>query len=112
MEKNEVFTFTSNEVEIKAIIVDCLESTFEGVIDSICWTKKYLCYAQNRLFYYIVQTIINKVIDDDFTLSNNEETDWYYAIKYHSHDVITENVYQEILVEHCIIPDYDKILSL
>ena len=112
MEKNEVFTFTSNEVEIKAIVVNCLETTFEEVIDSKRWEKKYLCYAQNRLFYYIIQTVINKVIDDDFKLSDDEETDWYYAIKYHSHDVKTENVYLEILVERCIIPDYDKILSL
>lgn len=112
MEKNEVFTFTSNGVEIKAIVIDSLEPTFEEVIDSKCWEKKYLCYAQNRLFYYIVQTVINKVIDDDFVVGNDEDTDWYYAFKYHSHDVKTENVSQEILVEHCIIPDYDKILSL
>lgn len=112
MEKNEVFSFIVNEVEIKAIVVDCLETTFEEVIDIKCWTKKYLCYTKNILFYYIVQTVINKVIDDDFTVNNDEYIDWYYAIKYHSHDVKTESVSQEILVEHCIIPDYDKILSL
>lgn len=73
MRKNDVFTFTApNGVEVTAVVIDCLGTCgFEEVEDSKHWDEKYLCYAQNRLFYYIEWTQIDKVIDDDFVPSSD-----------------------------------------
>lgn len=113
MKKNEVFKFTApNGVKVTAVVVDCLGTDVEGVTDSTCWYKKYLCYAKNRLFYHTVCTRIDEVIDDDFVPSCDEENNWYYAILYHSHEVKTVSSSQEILVDYCILPEYDTILEL
>ena len=113
MKKNEIFTFTApNGVEVTAVVIDCLGTcNFEQTEDSQHWDEKYLCYAQNRLFYHIEWTQIDKVIDDDFVPSCDEENDWYYAIMYHSHEVKTTGSLQEILVDYCILPDYDTMLE-
>jgi hypothetical protein len=113
MNKNEIFTFTApNGAEVRAVVIDCLGTcNFEEVIDSKHWEEKYLCYAQNRLFYHTEWTQIDKVIDGDFVPANDEENDWYYAIMYHSHDVKTTGSTQEVLVDHCILPDYDEMLA-
>jgi len=113
MKKNDVFTFTApNGVEVTAVVIDYLGThNYEEVEDSKHWDEKYLCYAQNRLFYYTKWTQIDKVIDDDFVPSNDEENDWYYAIMYHSHEVKTTGSSQEILVDYCILPEYDSMLE-
>jgi len=113
MKKNEIFTFTApNGVEVTAVVIDCLGTCdFEEVEDSKSWGEKYLCYAQNRLFYYTEWTQIDKVIDDDFVPSCDEENDWYYAIRYHSHEVKTTGSSQKILIDYCILPDYDDMLE-
>jgi len=113
MKKNEIFTFTApNGVEVTAVVIDCLGTcNFEEVEDSKYWNDKYLCYAQNRLFYHMEWTQIDKVIDDDFVPSCDEENDWYYAIRYHSHEVKTTGSSQEILVDYCVLPDYDAMLK-
>jgi len=112
MKKNEIFTFTApNGVEVTAVVIDCLGTcNFEEVEDSKHWDEKYLCYAQNRLFYYTEWTQIDKVIDDDFVPSSDEENDWYYAIRYHSHEVKTTGSSQEVLVDYCNLPDYEFML--
>ena len=113
MKPKEVFTFTApNGVEVTAVVIDYLGThNYEEVEDSKHWDEKYLCYAQNRLFYYTKWTQIDKVIDDDFVPSNDEENDWYYAIMYHSHEVKTTGSSQEILVDYCILPEYDSMLE-
>jgi hypothetical protein len=113
MNKNEIFTFTApNGVEVTAIVIDYLGMcNFEEVYDSQQWDNKYLCYANNKLFYHIEWTRIDKVIDDDFAPSCDEENDWFYAISCHSHDVKTTGSTQEVLVDHCILPDYDALLE-
>lgn len=113
MKKNEIFTFTApNGVEVTAVVIDCLGTcNFEEVEDSKHWDEKYLCYAQNRLFYHTKWTQIDKVIDDDFVPSCDEENYWYYAIRNHSHEVKTTSSSQEILVNYCILPDYDAVLE-
>ena len=113
MKKNDVFTFTAHSgAEVTAVVIDCLGTcNFEEVEDSRHWDEKYLCYAQNRLFYYTEWTQIDKVIDDDFVPVNDEENDWYYAIRYHSHEVKTTGSSQEILVDYCVLPDYDAMLE-
>ena len=112
MKKNEIFTFTApNGAEVTAVVIDCLGTNFEEVVDSKHWDNKYLCYAQNRLFYHTEWTQIDKVIDDDFVASCDGTTDWYYAVRYHSHDVKTTGSKQEILVDYCILPDYDDMLE-
>ncbi len=112
MKKNDIFTFTApNGAEVTAVVIDCLGTNFEEVVDSKYWDNKYLCYAQNRLFYHTEWTQIDKVIDDDFVASCDGATDWYYAVRYHSHDVKTTGSKQEILVDYCILPDYDDMLE-
>ena len=113
MNKNDVFTFTApNGVEVTAVVLDCLGIiNYEEVTDSKHWGEKYLCYAQNRLFYYTEWTQIDKIIDDDFIPGDEMENDWYYAIKYHSHEVKTTENSQKILAEYCVIPEYDELLK-
>ena len=113
MKKNDVFTFTApNGVEVQAVVIDCLgESGFEEVMDSKHWDTKYLCYAQNRLFYHTVWTQIDKVIDEGYTPSTEEEDDYWHALIYHSHDVKTTGCSQEIIVDYCVLPDYDAMLQ-
>lgn len=113
MKKNDIFTFTApNGVEVTAVVIDCLGTCgFEEVEDSKHWDEKYLCYAQNRLFYYTEWTQIDKVIDDDFVPSSDEENDWHYAVRYHSHEVKTTGSSQEVMVDYCILPEYDAMLS-
>lgn len=113
MKKHDIFTFKAyNGVEVTAVVIDCLGiCNFEQIEDSQHWDEKYLCYAQNRLFYHTEWTQIDKVIDDDFVPANDEENDWYYAIRYHSHEVKTTGSSQEILIDYCIIPDYDAMLE-
>jgi len=113
MKKNDIFTFTApNGAKVTAVVIDCLGTyNFEQIEDSQHWDDKYLCYAQNRLFYHIEWTHIDKMIDDDFVPANDEEDDYYYAIRYHSHEVKTTGSSQEILVDHCILSDYDAILN-
>lgn len=113
MKKNDIFAFTApNGVEVTAVVIDCFSTYTLGLVgDSRHWENKYLCYAQNRLFYHTEWTQIDKVIDDDFVPTNDEENDWYYAIRYHSHEVKTTGSLQEILVDYCILPDYDVMLE-
>lgn len=113
MKKNDVFTFTaSNGVKVTAIVIDCLGIfNFEKVERGRHWGDKYLCYAQNRLFYLIEWNHVNKVINDDFIASCDGEYDWHYALKYHSHEVKTTWLSDEIIVDYCILPDYDAVLE-
>lgn len=113
MKKNDIFTFTApNGVEVTAVVINRIGiCDFEQTEDSQHWYDKYLCYAQNRLFYHIEWTHLDKVIDDDFVPSCDEENDWHYAIRYHSHEVKTTGSSQEILVDYCILPDYDAMLE-
>lgn len=112
MKKNEVFKFTaSNGVEVTAVVVDVLEPITDQVPDETMVITKHLCYAQNRLFYYDVVNSIKKVIDEDFEAS--EDMDYYYALEYHSHEVkSSEEHLREVIVNHCILPEYDTILEL
>ena len=50
-------------------------------------------------------------VDDDFVPGDETENDWYYAIKYHSHEVKTTENSQKILAEYCVIPEYDELLN-
>ena len=113
MKKNEIFTFTApNGVEVTAVVVDCLGTcNFEETVDSKHWGDKYLCYAQNRLFYYTEWTQIDKVIDNNFISACDEDIDWYYAIQYHSHEVKSVGYTQKVICEYCVLPEYDEMLK-
>lgn len=92
MNKNDIFTFIApNGVEVTAIVVAKLDSTYNEIDDSIY--QEYLCYSQNRLFTY-AETCQR---ENAFTL---EEATF-----------ITESVYGEVLVDYCIIPEYDTMLE-
>lgn len=113
MKKHDVFAFTApNGVKVTAVVIDCLGIyNFEEVADSRHWGDKYLCYAQNRLFYLTEWTRIDKVINDDFVPSCDKENDWDYVLKYHSHEVKTTSSFEEVVVDYCILPDYDAMLE-
>ena len=111
MKKNEVFKFTALGVKITAVVVDVLEPITEQTFDEVTVITKHLCYAQNRLFYYDVVDSIKKVIDEDCDIPENE--DYYYALKYHSHEVKSSIEYLgKVVVEYCILPEYDTVLEL
>ena len=113
MKKDEIFTFTApNGVEVTAVVLDCLGIiNYEEVPDSKHWGEKYLCYGKNRIFYYTEWIRLDRIIDDDFIPGDEMENDWYYAIKYHSHEVKTTENSQKILAEYCVIPEYDELLE-
>ena len=112
MKKNETFTFTApNGAKVTAVVVDVLEPITDQIPDETMVITKHLCYAQNRLFYYEVVDSTKKVIDEDLEIS--EDMDYYYALKYHSHEVRSSREHlREIVVEYCILPEYDIILEL
>lgn len=112
MEKNQIFRITCNEIIIKAVVIDCLGIVeHEKVVDSEYWVEKYLCYGQNRLFYYIKHKVVNKVINNNWEPKNEYEIDYFYAIEHHSHDVEDIHYSIETIVEYCVIPAYDEILN-
>ena len=109
MKKNDIFTFiANNNTKVTAIVIDYVGEESEQTFDSELHTKTYLCYAQNKLFYHIEETRIDKVINTDY--QPNDDDDYFYAIKYHSHDVKTVDFIQRVLVEYCDIPEYSKKL--
>lgn len=112
MKKNEVFKFTApNGVKVTAVVVDVLEPITELAPDVTMVITKHLCYAQNRLFYYEAVNSTKKVIDKDW--EDSEDGDYYYALEYHSHEVrSSEGHLKEVVVEYCILPEYDTILEL
>ena len=85
MKKNDIFTFTApNGIEVTAIVV--AEVAYE--VDYKWATKRFVCYAQNKLFTYEESHCIWEHM--------NEEP---------------KSKYGEILVDYCILPDYDKLLA-
>ena len=82
MKKNDVFTFTApNGAEVTAVVVAEINHKFNNTTQEE--KNSYLCYAQNRLF--TIKAVYTPT-------SINEE-------------------YGEIIVEYCILPDYDEILA-
>lgn len=85
MEKNDVFTFTApNGVEVIAV---CLANM--GLVGNM---TQYLCYSQNKIFTM-----------NEFYSTWTEET-----------GEICENAqmdYGEVVVDYCILPDYDVALA-
>ena len=82
MEKNDVFVFTApNGAEVTGVVVDTLRNDK--------YQKWYLCYAQNRLFYY-----------------------WCHSQEdYETGELCSCYSYGGIAVDYCILPDYDAILE-
>ena len=109
MEKNDIFTFIAdNGAKVTAIVIDYVGTETEQTFDSTLITKTYLCYAQNRLFYHIEETRIDKVINGDVP---DDEIGYLYMIKYHSHDVKTVDFIERVLVDYCNIPEYNEKLK-
>lgn len=86
MEKNDIFTFTApNGVEVKGIVINLL--------NAIGNEYTFLCYGQNKLF----------TIKEYHDYYRDEETG-ALCEQY-------QNSPGELLVDYCILPDYDKILE-
>lgn len=83
---NEVFTFvTHNNVKLDAVCIKRLSHTFldeSDLVDNI-----FLCYSQNRLFKL-------------------------HLLRYLSVEEYVIKDCNEILVEYCIIPEYDTKLNV
>ena len=111
MKKNDIFTFTaSTGVEVTAVVLKVITmSECERTESSETWTTIYLCYAQNRIFLHNVWKRLEHVINAD--CPDDDNMDYYYALKYYSHDVETTGYHQEIIVDYAVIPDYDRLLE-
>lgn len=92
MKKNDVFTFTApNGVEVTAVVVGELSGSYDEWDDSLY--KEFLCYSQNRLFSYGERYKRKNAFTPEETIFT------------------TEHVYGKILVDYCILPDYDAMLE-
>jgi hypothetical protein len=82
MRKNDIFTFTTpDEVEVTAVVLDKQLKRD----DCILTIHQYLCYAQNRLFYYI-EKYFPDVDKTEYELGNT-------------------------IVDHVILLDYDRLFA-
>jgi hypothetical protein len=82
MKKGDIFTFTApNGAEVTAVVIAEINHKFNNATQEE--NNTYLCYAQNRLF--TIKAVYTPT-------SINEE-------------------YGEIIVEYCILPDYDALLD-
>ena len=82
MKKNEIFTFTApNGVGVTGVVT--------AIINSTKYQTVALCYAQNRLFTFYE----------------------YIAFDMETGDTESDYSYGEVLVDYCILPDYDDLLE-
>lgn len=87
MKKHDIFTFKApNGVEVTAVVV-------AGVAREVDYnlqreTKRFICYAQNRLFTYEESYSIWDLMEEE-----------------------PKSKYGEILIDYCILPDYDSMLE-
>lgn len=82
MRKNDIFTFTApNGAEVIAVVLDKQLKRD----DCILTIHQHLCYAQNRLFYYI-EKYFPDVDKTEYEIGNT-------------------------IVDYVIIPDYDELLA-
>ena len=92
MKKNEIFTFTAhNGVKVTAIAVNELSSDYRELTDTI--VKTWICYSQNRLFYYFEEIGRKNVYTPE------EEV---FIVKAWDGGII---------VDYAILPDYDTMLE-
>ena len=113
MQKGQVFTFERNNTEITAVVIDLVNTSKEEVPRIINTKTTYLCYGQNRLFYYTIceeqtkslnKEWIKQGFDEDFTL-NNTPNKYIIITKEYS------EICGEIIVEYCIIPELDNLIN-
>ena len=107
MKKNEIFTFTApNGVEVTAIVVDELNSYTIDYTD--CTSFTYLCYAQNRLFTFIVEKCYVDI--SDVVIENYKSIHPEVEIKNKYWEEVERN-FGKVIVDHAILPKYDKLLE-
>lgn len=93
MQKNDIFTFTApSGAEVTAVVVAELCSTHDDIDDSLF--LEYLCYSQNRLFTY------------------GERCQRENACTPEEKILTIEKEYGKVLVDYCIIPEYDALLRV
>ena len=90
MERGSIFEFYVNGATVRAVCIDIADR--QDYYDDSGY-KSYLCYAQNRLFYYIE----------------------YFTVKYNEDSLEPEctSTWElgNILVDYCVIPEFDEILK-
>lgn len=112
MKKNEIFTFTApNGVEVTAVVIDIVKSETFRIPTSSATTITYLCYAQNRLFYYMVTEETTKHLKEGVDESWEEGLYYDNVPLEYIRNVIEITEHTRILVDYCILPDYDAMLE-
>ena len=96
MKKHGVFTFKApNGVEVTGIVIMKCGDVHEKGYGH--YETPYLCYAQNRLF--TIKEVMEATRDD---LDIKRGTAGAEFLSYE---------YGEIVVEYCVLPDYDEVLA-
>lgn len=90
MKRGDIFEFTTGDEIIRAVCIDRADR--QDYYDDSGY-ESYLCYAKNKLFYYI----------ENFTVKYNED----------SLEPECTSTWElgNTLVEYCIIPEFDEILK-
>lgn len=92
MNKGDIIKIrTSNGVEVRAAVLDIIEEDLGNV-----WSNTYILYAQNRIFKAKNMLIIEEYVDEETgKLIKN--------LRY------TELEYAGIIIDYCVIPEYDNL---
>lgn len=82
---------TSNGVEVKAVVLDIIEEDLGNI-----WSNTYILYSQNRVFKAKNMLIIEEYVDE-------ETSKLIKNLRY------TELEYAGIIIDYCVIPEYDNL---
>lgn len=86
MERGDIFEFTApNGVLVKAVCVSTVSAEEDRIV--------YLCYAQNRLFFY--EHLYHFGFNED-TLEETCYETWEIGLT---------------TIEYCIVPEFDEVLN-
>lgn len=82
---------TSNGVEVRAVVLDIIEEDLGNI-----WSNTHILYAQNRIFKAKNMLIIEEYVDE-------ETSKLIKNLRY------TELEYAGIIIDYCVIPEYDNL---
>ena len=107
MKKNDVFTFTApNGAEVTGVVVSELNT--HEIEDTDCITSTYLCYAQNRLFTFIVGKYYVDIPEAVIKQYKSSHPEAEIKNKYWEE---SERSFGKVLVDYALLPEYDEMLK-
>lgn len=100
-----------NGVKVKTVVIDVIDEVSERICSSLYQYVKYLCYSQNRLFYYIKGIEITRIINEEGIQAGWGECDspWDAPEQYRN-EIIKPINNIKIIVDYCTIPEYDALI--